>query len=183
MARAITENEYREILEVLENGFLNHRPNHKIATALRLEANLGIRISDIMVLTLNDIVYESGRYHLDIVEQKTKKVRTFTVPLEVVEYIRSYCKENNIADNERIFDITERQVQMHLKYVCDYLGLEKVSTHSFRKFFATSIYNNNEYDIVLVQKLLQHSSPATTQRYIGISSQTIEKALNNHICL
>ena len=74
-------------------------------------------------------------------------------------------------------------MQSHLKYVCDYLGIENVSTHSFRKMFATEIYKNNDYNVVLVQQLLQHSSPSITQRYIGISTQEIENALANHICL
>ncbi|SCY53118.1 Phage integrase family protein, partial [Lachnospiraceae bacterium XPB1003] len=48
---------------------------------------------------------------------------------------------------------------------------------------ATEIYKDNGYDIALVQQLLQHSSIAITQRYIGISSQMQEKALQNHIKL
>ena len=47
----------------------------------------------------------------------------------------------------------------------------------------TEIYKDNGYDIALVQQLLQHSSIAITQRYIGISSQMQEKALQNHIRL
>lgn len=180
---ALSEEQYNDILDVMEMGFGTSRPNPKVACALRLEANLGIRISDILNLKLDDIVFESGRYRLDIVEQKTEKKREFTVPLEVVEYIRRYNKKNGIKDDEYIFDMTERAVQKHLKKVCDYLGYKNISTHSFRKFFATSIYKDNDYDIVLVQKLLQHSSPETTQRYIGISQKQIETALNNHIRL
>ena len=182
--RAITKEEYKEIIDTMESGFLNHRPNHKIATALRIVANLGLRIGDTLNLKLSDIVYEGGRYHLDIIEQKTQKKRVFTVPLEIVEYIRQYTRENGIKENEFIFGtITERPVQRHLKLVCDYLEIENVSTHSFRKMFATEIYKNNDYNVVLVQQLLQHSSPAITQRYIGISTQEIENALANHICL
>jgi len=74
-------------------------------------------------------------------------------------------------------------VQQRLQDACDYLGLEGIGTHSFRKFFATQIYQNNGYDIALVQTLLQHSSPAITQRYIGIEPQRIEAALETHIRL
>ena len=65
-----------------------------------------------------------------------------------------------------MFPITERAVQKQLHIVCDYLGYEGISTHSFRKWYATEIYNANVFDIALVQRLLQHSSVATTQRYI-----------------
>ena len=79
-----------------------------------------------------------------------------------------------------IFPITERAVQKQLAIVCDYLGFEGISTHSFRKWYATEIYKANGYDIALVQRLLQHSSAAVTQRYIGIEPQRIEAAIQGH---
>ena len=79
-----------------------------------------------------------------------------------------------------IFPIPERAVQKQLAIVCDYLGFEGISTHSFRKWYATEIYKNNGFDIALVQRLLQHSSAAVTQRYIGIEPQRIEKAIEGH---
>lgn len=44
-------------------------------------------------------------------------------------------------------------------------------------------YNNNKHDINLVRVLLQHSSIAVTQRYIGIQSEEIEEALQKHVHL
>ena len=82
-----------------------------------------------------------------------------------------------------MFPITERQVQKQLAIVCDYLGYEGIGTHSFRKWYATEIYKNNDFDIALVQRLLQHSSAAVTQRYIGIEPQRIEAAIENHAVL
>ncbi len=39
---------------------------------------------------------------------------------------------------------------------------------------------NNGYDIAPVQRLLQRSSAAITQHYIGIEPQRIEKAIEGH---
>ena len=181
--RALTQEQYIEIIKTMKKGFLNCRGNTRIATALILEANLGLRISDILQLHLNDFIKDGDRYRIDIIEQKTDKKRTFTVPNELMQYIRQYCLDNGIKSNELMFDIKERVVQKHLKMVCDYLGYEGISTHSFRKFFATQIYLNNEYNIILVQELLQHSSPAITQKYIGIGSKELEKAIQNNLNL
>lgn len=74
-------------------------------------------------------------------------------------------------------------VLKQLRKVCDYCEYEGISTHSFRKFFATQIYLNNGHDIMLVKRLLQYSSAATTERYIGISSKKVEEALQNHVKL
>lgn len=180
---ALTEEQYNNIIDTMKIGFCDCRPNERIATALVLEANLGLRISDIINLHLQDIIKDGDRYRLDISEQKTKKKRVFTVPFEIFQYIKIYCLEHGIKKSDRIFPITERAIQKHLKLVCDFLEYENISTHSFRKFFATEIYKNNDYNIVLVQQLLQHSTPAVTQRYIGISTKDIEKALGKHIRL
>lgn len=181
--RALTKEQYIEIIETIKQGFLNTRPNIEVATTLVLEGNLGIRISDILNLTLNSIIRDGSRYRLDIIEQKTGKERTFTVPIEVYNYIKQYCIDNNIKSNEKIFTITARQVQRILKSAVDYLGYENVSTHSFRKFYATQIYINNGYDIMLVKELLQHASIETSQEYIGIGTAVLEKAIRENLNL
>lgn len=180
---ALSREQYNEIIDTLRTGFSGCRPNNRIATALVLEANLGLRISDIIHLKLNDIVKDGDRYRSDIIEKKTGKKRTFTVPIEVYSYIQQYCIDNDIKSNEVIFNVSERAVQKQLKIVCDYLGYENISTHSFRKFYATNIYVNNNYNVALVQQLLQHSSPVITQRYIGIGTQELEQAIKNNLNL
>lgn len=55
-----------------------------------------------------------------------------------------------------------------------------ISTHSFRKFYATEIYRNSNYNIALVRQLLQHSSAAVMQCYIGIELQRIEAAIEEY---
>ena len=180
---ALTPEQYKEIIQTMKEGFCGARPNTRIATALMLEANLGLRISDILKLRLADIVKDGDRYRLSIVEQKTGKARVFTVPLALYNFIRLYCIDNGIPADAIMFPITERAVQKQLRLVCDYLDIPGVSTHSFRKFYATEIYRNSGYNIALVQQLLQHSSTAVTQRYIGIQPKEIEVAIENHLCL
>ena len=177
---ALTTEQYREIITTMKEGGAGFRPNERIATALVLEGNLGIRISDIIRLRLCDIVMDGTRYRLAITEQKTGKQRVFTVPLVIYQYIENYCLRNGIGRSELMFPLTTRAIQKQLALVCEYLGYEGISTHSFRKWYATEIYRNNGYDIALVQRLLQHSSAAVTQRYIGIEPQRIEKAIEGH---
>lgn len=181
--KALTNEQYKDIIRTLRTGFLGCRPNERIATALVLEGNLGIRISDIIKLRLCDIVHDGDRYRLEIIEKKTGKRRVFTVPLVIQQYIENYCLRNGIKSSDVIFPFTERAVQKQLRKVCDYLGYEDIGTHSFRKWYATEIYNKNGFDIALVQRLLQHSSASTTQRYIGIEPRRIEEAIQNHATL
>lgn len=179
----LTEEQYHKIIDTLLNGFTGSRPNDRIATALVLEANLGIRISDILTLRLTQIVKDGTRYRLDIVEKKTGKRRDFTVPKEVYWFLRDYCADKGIAADAVIFDLTERAVQKQLAKACDYLGYEGISTHSFRKYFGTGLYYDTNCDIALVQQALQHSSAAVTRRYIGIQTKVLEDALSKRVDL
>lgn len=180
---ALTQEQYKNIIKTMLNGFSGFRPNKQIATALQLEANLGMRISDILNLRLNQIIQDGERYRLNVIEQKTGKKRTFTVPPQIYQFIYIYCLENKIAPNELIFKVKKRNVQQQLKKVVDFLGYENISTHSFRKFFATNLYYDNNNDILLVQEVLQHASSKTTQRYIKISRTAVEIALEKNINL
>lgn len=186
--KALTEEQYYLIIKTIKEGFVttdNRQvyPNARIATCLTLQANLGLRIGDIVNLKLSDIVKDGDRYRLAIIEQKTGKARCFTMPSEIYTFLQGYALDMGIKANQRLFDITTRAVQKHLQITCKYLKLEGISTHSFRKFFAMSIYNNNNYNIELVRTLLQHSSIAVTQNYLSVSSELVEKALAQHIKL
>ena len=111
----------------MREGFCGCRPNDRVATALVLEGNLGLRISDILKLRLCNIVIDGDRYRLEIVEQKTGKSRVFTVPLVIQQYIENYCLRNGIRRDELMFPLTERAIQKQLKIVCDYLDFEGIS--------------------------------------------------------
>lgn len=186
--RAITDDEFKLIIDTIRSGFTTAtgeraEPSTKVAMVLILQANIGLRIGDIVKLRLSDIIFEGGRYHLDIIEEKTKKARIFTVPTEVYAYLQSYALEQGISPKSRLFPIAVRTVQYHLNRACDYLGLVGVSTHSFRKYFAVSIYTENDFNVELVRTLLQHSSVAVTQHYLSVEPKLVEQALQKHIVL
>ena len=180
---ALTEKQYTEFIEAMMCGGTFFRPNERICVAMVLEANLGLRVQDILSLTPGHFVKDGGRYRLKLTQQKTGKKRPFTVPDAVYDFVMDYCYRRGIMKNDKIFPISVRSVQKYLAKVSDYLGYEDISTHSFRKFFGTRIYYENGNDIVLVQKLYQHSSPSITMRYIGVYSPQMEAALQNHVKL
>lgn len=85
---ALTEEQYIKIIKTIRSGFVcknGHKvkPNDRIATILVLEANIGIRICDVLQLKLSSIIKDGERYRLNIVEKKSKLKRNFTVPLEI----------------------------------------------------------------------------------------------------
>lgn len=180
---ALSQEEYQRSIELLRNGFMLEdvlvKPNERIATIEVLQATLGLRLGDVLKLKLSSFIRDGDRWRLDIKEQKTGKLRTFTVPNEVYSFVQDYCIEGGIGKDARLFDISKRQVERHLNkvFMKMELPLRSYGSHSFRKLFATQVYIDSEYNAELVRVLLQHSSLNTTQRYLSIGSKQIEDAL------
>ena len=61
-----------------------------------------------------------------------------------------------------------------LKKAADKVGIENFGTHSMRKTLAWTIYKQTK-DISLVMIMLNHNSPKTTLRYLGITQESIDK--------
>lgn len=191
---AITKEQFDEIIDTMRSGSLFFRSNDRIATMLALEGNLGLRIGDLLHMRFDDIIKDGKRYRFrsTMVEEKTEKERVFTVPDEIRNYIKDYCDRNDIPYDVKMFNPKdrnpknqERTIQRYLCKVCKYLGYENrdaIGTHSFRKYYATSIFEET-HDIRLVQRLLQHSSVETTMRYTGITDERLEDAIRNHVNL
>ena len=180
---ALTEEQYRESINLLRNGFkldgVAIRPNPRIATVCVVQACLGLRLGDILNLRMDSFIKDGDRWRLDICEQKTKKLRTFTVPIETYNYVQNYAYSNGISMKAKLFDVSERQVERQLVKVFTKMGLpmRRYGSHSYRKFFSTKIYMENNYNIELVRVLLQHSSVLVTQRYLNVGTKEIESAL------
>ena len=117
--RAIDDEIYKQIISTMQKGFkyegVQYKPNERIATVLQLEYNLGLRVGDILNLTMDSFMRDGNRYRLDIHEQKTGKYRNFTVPVEIYNFVRDYAYDNSINSKARLFPITERAVLKHLK--------------------------------------------------------------------
>ena len=70
--------------------------------------------------------------------------------------------------------ITRIQAYRILQNACLEAGITaKIGTHTLRKTFGYHAYNNG-YDITLIQKLFNHSSPSVTLRYIGITQEELD---------
>lgn len=192
--RPLEREEYIRVIETMMQGDFSYkalnnkresverrfRPNLHVAMILQLQATLGLRIGDVLNLKVSS--FKNGK--LEIREKKTDKLQYRDVHPDVHNGILEYAVTYGIGKDEKLFKIGVRAVQKQLKIVVDHLKLENISTHSFRKLYAVQVYENNDRDIYLLKELLNHSSVATTQRYIRVSQEAINKAsagINNLI--
>ncbi|MGL5820299.1 MAG: tyrosine-type recombinase/integrase, partial [Sarcina sp.] len=137
-----------------------------------LQANLGLRISD--VLKLKPSTFKNDK--LEIIEKKTGKLQYRTINRNLKEIIYEYAMENNIKSNDYLIKVKVRAIQKQLEIIVNHLNLTNISSHSFRKFFGVTIYNQTNGNIDLLKEIFNHSNIATTQRYIRVSQKQIDEA-------
>ena len=178
-ARPLEKEEYDEIMELCKNGFEYYdngkkrkfRPNEQLAMTFLLQANLGLRISDVLTLTPSTLKNDK----LEIIEKKTGKLQYRDINKNLKSIIYEYALEHNIKADEYIIKLKRRGVHKQLSIITNYLKLTNISSHSFRKLYSMTVYNSTDGDIELLKELLNHSSIATTQKYIRRTQDEINK--------
>ena len=179
-ARPLEYDEYMTIITLCQKGFtykdeygVKHifRPNKQLAMTFMLQANLGLRISD--VLKLKPSTFKNDK--LEVIEKKTGKLQYRTINRNLKELIYEYALENNIKSNDYLIQVKVRAIQKQLAIIVNYLNLTNISSHSFRKLFGVTVYNKTNGNIELLKELFNHSNISTTQRYIKVSQKQIDE--------
>jgi len=143
--------------------------------------NTGLRISDILGLNVSD-VYE--KTHVEIREKKTNKYKRLLLNNKLQKLLGEYLKDipnsnKPLFIGKKGYRLHRSQVYRFLNEACNAVGIkENIGCHSLRKSFGYHHYKQFD-DIVLLQKIFNHSSPAVSLRYIGIDQEIIENSYKN----
>lgn len=141
---------------------------------------LGRRITDTLKLKVRDV---RDKDNIKIWEHKTKKYIKLDINPELKQALKHYCKDKEDNDyliksrkgkNRPIHRSTAYSI---FKKAARAFNLESIGTHSLRKTFGYHIYVNNNKDIALAQKALNHESEIDTIRYLGIDEVKVNKAV------
>lgn len=87
-------------------------------------------------------------------------------------------RKKNLTNGNKI---CENSFYLQIKHMCDKAPTEnnsKISTHTLRHFFGTSIYEKT-LDLALTQEAMRHSDMATTRRYVHLNKEKMHEALTN----
>lgn len=165
--------------------------------------NVGLRITDLLSLRFSHLIDDNMcfRNKFQILEQKTKNTRSqkknrcITINEAVMDAVELYLShvsgcslsdymfrgESNRSDGNK--SMTRKSADRILKSIADDLGLDiHISTHSLRKTFGyhqMAMANNSQRQLLLLQKMFGHSSPAMTLNYIGLTDEEISSAYQN----
>ena len=170
---------FNEVEQVLDEAKKDSRENSfRDLAILSLMFSTGIRRAELTEIKLSDLNLEES---LIVIHGKGNKDRLAyfndTTRAIMSEYINVHRKFYKTHEKSDYLFVSERGSKLCLstvnRIVNRYLELAGIknkgfTVHSTRKAFATAVYENTG-DIFAVQQLLGHSSPATTQRYVGIA--------------
>lgn len=170
-----------------------------------LGINFGLRISDLRTLRFGNLINDNFTFKdkFPVFEKKTRNTRKkkvnryITINIAVIEAVTTYLEhtpgvtlsdcmfvsESTNGTRDMNKPISSRSVNRTLKTVAKDLGLNmRLSTHSLRKTFCYHqmlMSHNDSRKLMLLQKMLNHSSPMQTLTYIGITYEEIEQAYSN----
>lgn len=138
--------------------------------------NTALRISDLLSITFDDIEADT----LTLNEKKTGKRRVIKLnakALEVIERRRKtgdkYLFQAKAKNITRTKPVSRQHVAQAFKDVGTHLNLN-LGTHSMRKTRGYHLHKQG-VGIELICKMLNHSNPAVTLRYIGITQDDINR--------
>ncbi|VBB06525.1 phage integrase family [Lucifera butyrica] len=141
-----------------------------------LGINSGLRISDLLKLTVEDVIKD----RITIREKKTGKAKDFPLSETCKKAIGEYLKETGLSEGALFASrkggrpLSRVQAYRILNDAAKQRGIkEAVGTHTLRKTFGYHAYQNG-VDITRIQKLLNHSTPSITLAYIGITKEELD---------
>lgn len=164
--------------------------------------NFGLRFSDLRMLRFCNLINDNFTFKetFAVFEKKTrntrkrKKNRYITINDAVMESVTLYLEHTpnvclsdymfkSVSNNRTMYDVKPMSLQsanfLFAKLAKDLDLTFHFSTHTLRKTFCYHqmvMSNNDSRKLLLLQKMMNHSSPAQTLDYIGITSEEIEAA-------
>lgn len=142
--------------------------------------NTGLRVSDIVPLTVRDV---KDKTHILLVEQKTGKRKEIKINPTLKKEIDKYIKGKN--NNDYLFPsrkgnkpITTTQAYRVLVKAGEMADMDYIGTHTMRKTFGYHYYKKYK-DIAYLMEIFNHAAPSITKRYIGITQQEIDESLDD----
>lgn len=169
--------------------FLKEQKTLRDYTIFTLGINSGLRISDLLNLKISDVLNSKGklRDRISIYEKKTGKAKDFPISESSAKALNEYIAtiDTNNTDSPLFLSrqggeaVSRFQVYRIINEASSYAKVkELVGAHTMRKTFGYHAYKMG-MDITLIQKLLNHSSPAITLSYIGITRDDMDNIYLN----
>lgn len=180
----------KQELEALKNAFVPEEGHRVARDVFVFSCYTGLSYSDVKKLKKANVVRGvDGGFWLFL--ERTKTSYPLRIPLleEAMDILERYRDSPGISENALLPVLTNQKMNGYIKEVAKRAGIHKKLTfHSARHTFATTVTLSNGVPIATVSKLLGHTKISTTQIYarvledkISSDMQGLRSVLKNNV--
>lgn len=160
--RPITPAELRKLLKLLPDAS---------ALAVRISADTGLRISDILAIRSGEL--DST---MRVIERKTGKARPVRLRPATLKAAKAYAAHGC----DRLIPHAPSTIYRQIRRAAAELGMEHVSMHSIRKLYARQYCR--AHGLAATQRELQHDYLSTTMLYVLDPDQIQDMIGDDDLC-
>lgn len=137
----------------------------------------GLAFVDVKSLSYSDIQDIDGKLWIKKRRQKTKNWCNIPILEPAIQIMNKYKNHPVCIKNNRVLPVlTNQKMNAYLKEIADLCGInKKLSTHTARHTFATTVTLANSISIEVVSKMLGHSSINMTKKYARVVDDLISR--------
>lgn len=165
-AETLSEDQLAELFSVLP-------PNHKLLFAICYFTSC--RVSEALQLHWSDLI--GDRIVFRAATTKTKRTRD----VKIAQKLAAVLAELNLTQKGYLFPgkngghLSRQAADLALRKACDYIGLQGISTHSFRRSAVTRLYHAG-VDLKTLQKRTGHVNLANLALYVDVPQAAVDAA-------
>lgn len=160
--RPITPAELRKLLKLLPDAS---------ALAVRISADTGLRISDILAIRSGELAAT-----MRVIERKTGKARRVRLKPATLKAAKAYATHGH----DRLIPHAPSTIYRQVTKAARELGMEHISMHSIRKLYARQYCR--AHGLAATQRELQHDYLSTTMLYVLDPDQIQAMIGDDDIC-
>jgi integrase/recombinase XerD len=185
LPRALSKPEVSSLLRSLRNGATNCRVecDTTLATAVQIMVSTGIRVGELCKLRVEDVAPDGSSLRVQGKGSRDRVAYISDAALRT-ELLEVTQRRRQAADtcgalflNRYQLPIKPQSVRSKLRRYADEVGFaRRITPHMLRHTAATLLIETG-VDIRFVQRLLGHSSIATTEIYTHVSDESLRKTL------
>ena len=150
--------------------------------------NNGLRAGDLLRLKVKDVKGMKPGDSINIKEGKTGKQNILVINKTVHKVLTQYLTDCQLSDDDYLFKsqkgdqpLTIQAVNNYIKNWTSTINLKgNYGAHSLRKTWGFIQRTNYGVGFEVICKRFNHSSPAVTMRYLGITDKEVMNILTNN---
>lgn len=171
--RYLSDDELKRLMYVLAHHSVHDIDNQIIVGIVEMLLLTGARKGEVLNLKWSDLDENNHLWKLN--ENKSGKPRIIQLNSQAQQIIRRMSRKYLYVFANPKTELPFNDIRKTFQKILEAAQIENFRIHDLRHNFASMAVNNG-CDIYVVQHLLGHASPTTTQRYAHLRQDTLRNA-------